>query len=281
MYLNATYAQALGAKGRPARRRVGDRLATASVGLGFLLPLVVSCALRWTGQDPATTVWWFSAREVAALLTGLAVMFTIILLSSFVDWYYIRPRIDGIVWLRPPCRSSREDRWKRVTRRWYLHRGLASLSYSGFALLVSLIIMLMLVRKDKDVAGVIGGVSGIATVLLIVVGDHWDQVRSVARFVLSPAFSLGDDLSYDAYRRRGRGFVLHVAVPVVKLVPLDDQGLPTTGVDFVERKNSDLADGELDAQITRACIGGCAKLNEECVVDEAREDRRKRLLILW
>lgn len=280
LYLNATYAYALGERGRPDRRRHGDRLIAAYSGVALVLPLGVACAFRVTGHDPAPAIWWFTSGEVTALLTGLAMMFAIIFLSSLVDWYYIRPRIDGVVW-DPPCRSSREDRWKRVTRRWYLHRGIASLSYSAYALLVSLIIMLMLVRRDEDVAGIIGGVSGIATVLLIVVGDHWAQVRSVARFILSPAFYLGDDLSYDGYRRRGRGFVLHVSVPLVKLVPLDNVGLPTTDIEFVERKNSELEDGELNSQEACACDGGCTKLNEECAADEPRLDRRARWLVLW
>jgi hypothetical protein len=280
-FLNATYAHALGARGRPARRRHGDRLVATYVAAAFLLPLVVACAIRAVGRDAAVAVWWFTPQEVDALLTGLAVMFAMILLSSLVDWYYVRPRIDGVVWSDPPCRSSGQARWKRVTRRWYLHRGLASLSYSAYALLVSLIIMLMLVRRDNEVAGIIGGVSGIATVLLIVVRNHWDQVRTVAGFVLSPAFSLGDDLAYDTYRRRGRGFVLHVAVPVAKLVPLDDHGAPVPGAKPVERKNSDLADGDLAAAVTHACHAACARLNPECVIGEPRVDPRRRLLVLW
>jgi hypothetical protein len=276
--LNAGYAWSLQDRGRPDRRMHGDRWVVRYVGFGLGVPLVVGLALLLVGYDPHAHVWDFTVNETSALVIAPAVLFVLVLLSSLVDWYYIRPRIDGVV-CTPPCRSSGSDTWKGPTRWWFLHRGLATLAYFGFALVVALVVMLMLVRVHPAAAGVIGGVGGIAGLLLIFAGHYRAQLPAVAQYVLSPAYCLGDDLAFEAYRWEGRGFVLHVAVPVTKLVPLDDHGLPS-GEPFIERKNSDLAEAELTSRPTVACATGCAKLNPQCVVGVARHDRRRRRLIV-
>jgi hypothetical protein len=273
LFLNASYAYALGDRGRPERRVQGDRRVVGYLVVAFAVPLLAAAVLLALGEGGSLAAWRFTEAETAALLITLVTLFDLILLSSLVDWYYIRPRIDGVVW-EPPCRSSGQPRWKRVTRRWYLHRGLATVAYIAFALVVALIIMLMLVRESPAAAGVIGGVSGIAGLLLIFLGDHRTELSTVATFVQSPAFSLGDDLTYDTFKRPGRGFVLHVAVPVTKLVPLDEHGRRTDRA-FVERKNSDLAEADLDAQVTVTCQEGCVLLNPECVRREIRIDARR------
>ena len=278
--LNAGYAFSLQSAGRPRRRITGDRWVARYVAFGVGLPLLAGVASQALGYDPRVQVSSFSVAETSAILIDGATLFVLILSSSLVDWYYVRPRIDGVV-CAPPCRSSGSDTWKRPTRWWYLHRGLATLAYMGFALVLALVVMLMLVREHPAAAGVIGGVGGIAGLLLIFAGRYRSELPTVAQFVLSPAYCLGDDLSYEAHRWKGRGFVLHVAVPVTKLVPLDDAGLPTTGTPFVERKNSDLAEADLTARRTIACSSGtCRRLNPQCVLALPRFDRRRRRLIV-
>jgi hypothetical protein len=278
LVLNAGYAHSLEARGRPDRRITGDRWVARHVAFGLGAPLIVAVALMLAGYNPSAHVWDFTVDETSALAIATTTLFILILLSSLVDWYYIRPRIDGVV-CTPPCRSSGSDTWKRPTRWWFLHRGLATLAYMGFALVVALVLMLMLVRAHPAAAGVIGGVGGIAGLLLIFAGQYRSQLPTVAQFVLSPAYCLGDDLTYEAHKWNGRGFVLHVAVPVTKLVPLDDRGQPT-GTAFVERKNSDLAEADLTSRPTVACVNGCAKLNPRCAVDVTRQDQRHRYLIV-
>jgi hypothetical protein len=285
LLLNSSYARVLGQRGRPARRIEGDRHVIGCLALALIAPMGVALVASQTDVVHDVEVWDFTRAEIAAIMVGACALFVLILLSSLIDWYYIRPRIDGVVW-RPPCRSAGDRRWKRVTRRWYLHRGLATVAYVLFALVVALVIMLMLVREHPTAAGVIGGVGGIASLLLIFLGEHRSQLPTVATFVLSPRFSLGDDLRYDPDGRSRRGFVLHVAVPVTKLVPLDDHGRRTPTA-FVERRNSELAASELEARVCVACDAGCVKLNPECVVGEVRFDSRRwrrgrrRLLVLW
>jgi hypothetical protein len=275
--LNASYARSLGDRGRADRRMHGDRWVARYLGFGLLLPFSVCVGLRLCGYESSFHIWDFTASETSSLAIAGAALFVLVLLSSLVDWYYIRPRIDGVV-CTPPCRSSGSDTWKRPTRRWFLHRGLVVLAYMGFAIVVALIVMLMLVRVDPAAAGVIGGISGIAGLLLIFAGRYREELPVVAQFVLSPAYCLGDDLSYEL-RKPKRGFVLHVAVPVTKLVPLDDHGRPT-GADFVELKNSVLGEAEPEPHRTVACAVACAKLNPQCLADAPRRDRRRHRLVL-
>jgi hypothetical protein len=37
--------------------------------------------------------------------------------SSLIDWYYVLPRVDGLV-REPPCRTSQDVMWFKVTRIW-------------------------------------------------------------------------------------------------------------------------------------------------------------------
>lgn len=256
----------------------GDRWVVRYVGFGLLLPLLIALGLQLAGYNQDFRVWDFTVNETSSLLISLATLFVLIISSSLIDWYYIRSRIDGVV-CEPPCRSSGSDTWKGPTRWWYLHRGLATLAYLAFALVVALVLMLMLAREHPAAAAVLGGVGGIASLLLIFAGSYRAQIPTVAQFVLSPAYCLGDDLSYEAYKWGGRGFVLHVAVPVTKLVPLGEDGLPT-GATFVEPKNSDLNESDLTSLKTVACTTKCAKLNPQCVAEASRQDQRRHRLII-
>lgn len=282
--LNAGYAAALGDKGRSRRRIVGDHLVAAYAGAALLVPLVGAVIASFAGVRPTLTLWGFTHTEVEALLGAGDALFVAVLSSSLVDWYYIRPRIDGVV-CAPPCRAKREDKpeWKRVTRRWYIHRGLATLAYILFAISVAFVVMIMLAREDPEVAAVLGGVSGFAGLLLIFVGPYRSELPTVGKWALSPSFVLGDDLTYAGSLREKRGYVLHVAVPVVKLVPLDDVGRPI-GAPYVEPKNSDLSGAEPVGRPTTACEERCAGLNPECLCQEGdaseRTDFNRRLLII-
>lgn len=279
--LNVRYAYELGDQGRPERRVIGDRWVARFCGFGLLLPLLIALVSLLFGFNPQVHVWDFTVNETATIVIAAALLFVIIICSSAVDWYYIRPRIDGVI-REPPCRSSGSVDWKSPTRWWYVHRGFATLAYFGFALAVAFVVMVMLVREHPAAAGVIGGVGGIASVLLLFAGNYREQLFSaVGKFVLSPPFCLGDDLSYSGGRIvAGRGYVLHVAIPVTKLVPLDDHGMPSTEVRFFEPRNSDLDEAELRSRPTVACAAGCAHLNAECVFGLKRLDRRRHLVVV-
>ncbi len=282
--LNAGYAHALGKLGRSGRRIRGDHLVVAYVAIALLAPLTAAVLAQVAGVKPGLAFWGFRHAEVEALLTACGALFVVVLLSSLIDWYYIRPRIDGVV-CAPPCLATKGQKapWKRVTRRWYIHRGLATFAYILFAIAVAVIVLLMLIREDHTAAELIGGISGIAGLLLIFAGPYRNELPTVAKWALSPAFYLGDDLTFEGIRKPKRGYVLHVAVPVVKLVPLDELGRPIDAP-FIEPKNSQLAEAELTPRPTTACAGGCARLNPECLRWECqaneRDDFQRRLLVL-
>ena len=162
--LNAGYAYSLRERGRPERRSHGDRWVIRYVAYGLLVPLLLAVALSIADYNASMHLWDFTVNETSTLLIAGAALFVLIISSSLIDWYYIRPRIDGVV-CTPPCRSSGSDTWKGPTRWWYLHRGLATVAYFVFALVVALVIMLMLVREHPAAAAVIGGVGGIASLL--------------------------------------------------------------------------------------------------------------------
>jgi hypothetical protein len=282
--LNAGYAHALGKLGRSARRIGGDHLVAAYVGVGLAAPLLAAVLTQVTGARPGIAFWGFRHLEIEALLTACGALFVVVLVSSLIDWYYIRPRIDGVV-CEPPCLADKDHKgpWKRVTRRWYIHRGLAAFAYILFAIAIAVIVLLMLIREDHTAAELIGGISGIAGLFLIFAGSYRDELPTAAKWALSPSFYLGDDLTYEGAQRTKRGYVLHVAVPVVKLVPLDEEGYPLDSP-FLEMRNHVLAEGELTPRPTLACQGGCAELNPECLRREVevneRVDFRRRLLVL-
>jgi hypothetical protein len=281
--LNAGYAHALGKLGRSLRRIQGDHLVAAYVGVGLAAPLLSAVLAEVASVHPGIAFWGFRHLEIEALLTACGALLAVVLVSSLVDWYYIRPRIDGVV-CEPPCLASKDQKgpWKRVTRRWYIHRGLATFAYILFAIAVAVIVLLMLIREDHAAAELIGGISGIAGLLLIFAGSYRSELPTAAKWALSPGFHLGDDLTYEGAQRTKRGYVLHVAIPVVKLVPFNKRGHPM-GASFLEIKNTVLAEGELTTKPTIACREGCAGLNLECLRRDSatneRRDFRRRLLI--
>jgi hypothetical protein len=281
--LNTLYAHALGKLGRSLRRIRGDHLVAAYVGVGLAAPLIAAVLAQVAGARPGLAFWGFKHLEIEALLTACGALFAVILVSSLIDWYYIRPRIDGVV-CEPPCLASKDHKgpWKRVTRRWYIHRGLATFAYILFAIAVAVIVLLMLIREDHAAAELIGGISGIAGLLLIFAGSYRSELPTAAKWALSPGFYLGDDLTYEGAQKTKRGYVLHVAVPVVKLVPLNKRGHPL-GASFLEMKNTMLAEGELTTKPTIVCKEGCTGLNPECLRRDSatneRRDFRHRLLI--
>jgi hypothetical protein len=282
--LNAGYAHALGNLGRSLRRIQGDHLVATYVGVALAAPLIAAVLAQVAGVRPVIAFWGFRHLEIEALLTACGALFAVVLVSSLIDWYYIRPRIDGVV-CEPPCLASKDHKgiWKRVTRRWYIHRGLATFAYILFAIAVAVIVLLMLIREDHTAAELIGGISGIAGLLLIFAGSYRSELPTAAKWALSPGFYLGDDLTYEGAQRTKRGYVLHVAIPVVKLVPLNKRGHPS-GASFLEMRNHVLAEGELSTRPTTACKEACVGLNPECLRRDSpaneRRDFRRQLLIL-
>jgi hypothetical protein len=69
-------------------------------------------------------------RILAVVLAAAVIGALIVFLSSLVDWWWILPRISGI--LRPaPCQCAGGESWPGLTSIWLFHRGLATIVVSG------------------------------------------------------------------------------------------------------------------------------------------------------
>ena len=278
LVLNLDYARALGAKPRSVRRMAGDRAVGRLTLLAYLPPAAIAVAaasLNW----PAWTTKPFTTDEARAMLVGVAYFFLVVLMSSMVDWYYIRPRIDGVV-RAPPCQSSGAPIWKRVTRRWYLHRSIAAAAYLALVVDIAFVVIWMLLREAPLAAGVIGGIGPLIAIGVMVFHAYRVEMKTVPGLVMSPEFVLGDDLTYYPPRAPRRGYVLHVAVPKIKLAPLTEDGLPVPKANFDEPSNSAVIEGGFESRKFAGCFR-CLGVNPECTVAQPRgEVGRKRLLIL-
>jgi hypothetical protein len=101
--------------------RLVERQCGAAIGTGLLsLAIVIALDL-----GP------FHVTRVLAVVLGAVVIGTLaIFLSSLVDWWWILPRVSGI--LRPaPCQCRSGETWTGVTSIWFFHRGLATVVVSG------------------------------------------------------------------------------------------------------------------------------------------------------
>lgn len=102
-------------------RRALDRvvrrqwLAIALVGTG------VSVAFEAAGSAPLG----HASPLLRALPIGLVVAATTIYVSSLVDWYWILPKVSGMVGLAP-CERTGGERFAGVTKIWFFHRAAAT-----------------------------------------------------------------------------------------------------------------------------------------------------------
>jgi len=119
--LNMTYARALDGRRPSPKRRRRDRRIRRQVLVAAAAGLVAAVA-----GPLLESLWLWHDRKLWTIAFGaLGVLAWTIYASSLIDWYYVRPRIDGIVGEGPPCRTSGEPTWGNVTRLWHFHRGVA------------------------------------------------------------------------------------------------------------------------------------------------------------
>lgn len=103
----------------PDHRSELDRMVVAQWSLApVLVVLAVSVFdvgfLRHDGR-------FLDAAAIATVVGGLGVY-----VSSAVDWYLILPGVSGIVRLAP-CQTPAKERWARVSKLWFFHRGAATI----------------------------------------------------------------------------------------------------------------------------------------------------------
>jgi hypothetical protein len=185
-------------------RRVTDTYARQCWVLGGGVPLVLAIALLETGD--AAYRGFAGLTQALAIVLGVA--FVIVILSGLIDWYYVLPRIAGEV-CPQPCRSSGDARWKRLTRIWYLHRGVAAIAQALVWLAVIPVILSRWV--DANQVGVV--VAVVSAVALIYVRG----LDTTAHMVLHPSFYVGDLVHLIIPGGKVEGYLVDVSVEGVKI----------------------------------------------------------------
>jgi len=126
LVMNATYAAALGGRRRSAGEDGGPDRQRQDRRVRRQVVMAVSIGLATGVAGPRLQhLWLWHDRTLLTVCFGaLGALGWTIYASSLIDWYYVRPRIDGIV-RKPPCLSSGDEAWGDVMRLWYLHRAIA------------------------------------------------------------------------------------------------------------------------------------------------------------
>lgn len=276
LVLNVSYAHRLGSQGRSQRRATGDRSIARQLLVSYGMPISIAILVLLTGVDEGTHVSVLTEPEVQALLAVLAATVVAWLMSSHVDWYYIRPLIDGVV-EAPPCVTSRANRWKGVTRKWYIHRATAAIATMVAVAGIAFVITEMLRREDPGMLAEVGGFATILGLGYLLMKDDIRSAGPTSRGIQSPRYWVGDDLSYETDMWKHRGYVLHISVPVTKLIPLDFRtGQRDDRFDFAEEPATRLFEARCRSQAFAGCVDGCSMVNRECVHDQPRTGIGKR-----
>ena len=102
-------------------RRALDRIVRRQwLGIG-----IFGCAIGGTLQVAGVAPLDRTHDVLQALTVGLVVAASAIYVSSLVDWYWVLPKIAGMVGLAP-CERAGGDHFAGVTKVWFFHRAAAT-----------------------------------------------------------------------------------------------------------------------------------------------------------
>jgi hypothetical protein len=139
------------------------------------------------------------AASVTAVAIALAGLSATIYLSNLIDWYYVLPKLSGLV-CPPPCRSSSNQKWRTVARRWYANRWattVACLIWGGVAIAGAFYYLLFGSLKVGAGAAAVQWAGSIATsftgllTITLLVGSRIDLYLYLAP-IFNPSFGIGD-----------------------------------------------------------------------------------------
>jgi hypothetical protein len=198
----------------------------------------------------------------ASLLAGS------IYLSTLVDWYYVLPRVSGLV-CRPPCRSRSESDWITVTRVWMAHRWLTTVLgpiVSG-ALMIGAFVYystsyIGAMDAKTQVTLVAGSFAAALLGAVVGVGLQFSLLISLDE-ILNPTRIIGQLVRY-----RGRQhYVVDVSLQGTKLNPVE--GTAKYGGEPFRRKKGELVkwkDVTVDPTLPpfQGCDRMCSGVNYYC-----------------
>ncbi len=278
LYLDIHYALSLGASTRSDRRERLDRVVTVQTATVVGVPMALYAATTLLAA-PKLDDWSF-----AVIVTALAVMDTIAYLSSLVDWYYTRTRVDGIVCYPPCIHSSRESdevrnrRWQSVTRRWYMHRSVAWLVGVVSAIVAvaggaNIVLSLASIAEDNKLFAILVGI--VPAIIGIIIASPSEYVsnhgKAVSAWWSPPLIFVGDVIDLGDDRR---WYVRDIAVDRMTLVLLD----PPDGDTIVKHYSLRSVDHDFRRKIKNVSpcsTDACRRINQDaqgcqCDFDDTR-----------
>lgn len=104
---------------RPGHRSRLDRWVLAQWSVAPAIVVLAVWLLDMSFLDGAGR--FLDAVSIGAAVGGLGVY-----VSAIVDWYLILPAVSGIV-SPAPCQAPARERWARVSKLWFFHRGAATI----------------------------------------------------------------------------------------------------------------------------------------------------------
>jgi len=207
LWMSAAYAAALARRGRhggagrsPGRRQADRRVRRQTV------VAVVAGVVAGIADPHLHDLWlWHDRRLLSVSLGALGALALIVYASSLIDWYYVRPRLDGIV-REPPCRSSGDEAWGNVTRLWYFHRGVAEfLGILAVIVAFSAFVGALIAGSGTlPTAAAVAIPTGAAGALVVLTQTAIATLRN--RVINAPWIWIGDELRDDGWR----AYVLHL-----------------------------------------------------------------------
>ena len=154
---------------------------TQWIGAGAV-GLFVTLGLDLAGAAPLTD----TGRLVRTLIVGATIAALATFASSLVDWYWILPRVSGVVCFAP-CEQPGREQWSAVTSIWYFHRA-ASTAFVSLAVAGVPLYMLDNAQAGHGVAFwllVSGGVGALAA-------GYDRQVPRALWYAFNPPVHVGD-----------------------------------------------------------------------------------------
>ena len=159
MVLHAGYVISVrrGPRPVPAHRVPLDRLVVLQwLCVGSIGAVLTAIGVIW---DPSVIN---PPRFVDAAILAATIAVVAVFCSSLIDWYWILPRVGGIV-RRAPCEEAGGQKWARVTGVWLMHRAVATLLVTGGLAVVFIYMGDTAKGTERTVWFVIAGVVAAAT----------------------------------------------------------------------------------------------------------------------
>jgi hypothetical protein len=179
----------------PPHRGIPDRLVLRSVVAVAVVGLLLGAA-SLALSEPVLSV---DSEPASACIKAVACALAGILLGSLVDWWWVLPRITGLLGVRPcqPANSGRGSprrlNWEEVTRYWYLNRIVAAVvvMVAGAVLVFNL---MRLVLGGGAATTTLAGAGGVLALLAEAYRQHlpWGVME-----MLNPHARVGDTIAVD------------------------------------------------------------------------------------